>query len=111
MRDDEDRPDGSIARSATGAGLAAHAAFSDLAEAAGAVMRQLCRELGFRLWALTRVSGSTYTVLTTGGDGFPAGPGAQLRWIDTLCHRHALPSGDRRGGAAHHPGRRRRTRL
>src|SRR4051794_37362934 len=87
MRDNEGRPDGPAAHGSTGEGLAAHAAFSDLTEAAGEVMRQLCRELGFRLWALTRVSGSTYTVLTTGGEGFPAGPGEQFRWVDTLCHR------------------------
>ncbi|MDQ1633746.1 MAG: hypothetical protein QOJ32_555 [Frankiaceae bacterium] len=87
MRDDEGRAAGPAAHGPTGDGLAAHAAFSDLAEAAGEVMRQLCRELGFRLWALTRVSGSTYTVLTTGGEGYPAGPGEQFRWVDTLCHR------------------------
>src|SRR3954453_3112261 len=87
MRDDqgwgEGPPDGGTAVGP----LAAHAAFPDLSAAAAEVMRQLCRELGFRLWALTRVSGTTYTVLTTGGEGFPAAPGEQFRWVDTLCHR------------------------
>src|SRR4051794_29292457 len=87
MRVDEGGADGPAGHSSTGDGLAAHAAFSDLTEAAGEVMRQLGRELGFRLWALTRVSGTTYTVLTTGGEGFPAAPGEQFRWVDTLCHR------------------------
>src|SRR4051812_28765493 len=78
---------GPAAPDATAERLVAHAAFSDVTAAAGEGMSQLCRELGFRLWALTRVSGSTYTVLTTGGDGYPAGPGEQFRWVDTLCHR------------------------
>jgi len=87
MRDDQGWGDGPPDGVAAVGPLAAHAAFPDLSSAAAGVLRQLCRELGFRLWALTRVSGTTYTVLTTGGGGFPAAPGGAFRWVDTLCHR------------------------
>lgn len=47
-------------------------------------MLEQLRELGFRSWALTRVTGGTYAILVT-GSGFPAAVGDQLPWTQTLC--------------------------
>jgi diguanylate cyclase len=67
--------------------IAADAAFADVTAAATAVLGQLRRQVGYRFWAFTRVTGDTYLVHTTGDAGFPAGPGEHLPWVDTICHQ------------------------
>ncbi|SDY98211.1 diguanylate cyclase (GGDEF) domain-containing protein [Modestobacter sp. DSM 44400] len=66
---------------------ATHAAFPGVAAATAAVLEQLHTELGFSWWAVTRITGGTYTVLATNTSGFPLSPGEQLTWADTLCRR------------------------
>lgn len=80
-----DAPYGASGGPGTGA-FAAHSPFPDPKVAARAVLSQLRQELGFGAWAVTRVTGGTYVVLATGGDGFPAAPGEQFPWSETLCH-------------------------
>ena len=69
-----------------GRSLGFAAAFTSPAATARAVLGQLRAELGFRWWAVTRLTGGTYVVLHT-GTGSPAGAGQQLAWADTLCRR------------------------
>ena len=71
-----------------GRSLGAVAAFTSPAAAAGAVLELLRAELGFRWWAVTRLTGGTYVVLHA-DPGFPAAAGQQLPWAETLCHRMA----------------------
>ena len=77
---DGSRPDPSV-----GGDLTTYAAFPNLASAAAAVLSFLRAELGFRWWAVSRVTGGTYAVLTTGNSGFPLAAGEQLPWPDSLC--------------------------
>ncbi len=66
-------------------GLAGHAAFRDAAAVSQAVLEHLRAALGFRFWAVTRLTGATSTVVVAGDTGFPVAAGAQLPWDDTLC--------------------------
>ena len=49
------------------------------------MLEELRAELGFRYWAVTRVTGGTYAVLATGATGFPAGIGETWPWAETFC--------------------------
>lgn len=69
----------------TAGDLARHAAFRDVPAAASAVLTHLQGELGFGWWAVSRVTGGTYAVLTTGELGFPLPAGQQLPWAESLC--------------------------
>lgn len=68
-----------------GVDLAAHAPLRDASAASEAVLQHLRAALGFRFWAVTRVTGQTYAVVSTGEAGFPLAPGAQLPWDEALC--------------------------
>ena len=70
---------------APGVDLAAHGPFRDDGQSAGAVLEDLRRTVGFRFWAVTRLTGQTSTIIATGPDGFPAEAGDQVGWADTLC--------------------------
>jgi diguanylate cyclase (GGDEF)-like protein len=65
--------------------LVAHAAYEDPAQACAAVLDQLQREVGFRYWAVTRVTGATYAIVSSGSEGFPGRAGLQVPWAQTLC--------------------------
>ena len=60
--------------------------FVDATEAAAAVLDHLRAEVGFERWAVTRVTGGTYALLPASDPGYPAAPGEQLPWVETLCH-------------------------
>lgn len=68
-----------------GKGLAAHAPFADAGAAADAMLSRLRGEVGFGWWAVTRITGGTYAILSTGRAGFPLRAGEQLAWADSLC--------------------------
>lgn len=88
MPDDRERPPAlDLERPGRpGADLAGQAPYRDVAQAATAVMEDLRRAVGFRSWAMTRVTGQTYVVAAT-APGFPAEPGEQFGWAGTLCRR------------------------
>ena len=71
--------------SGAGGDLTRYVAFPDVATAASAVLAFLRAELGFRWWAVSRVTGGTYAVLTTGDCEFPVAAGQQLPWAESLC--------------------------
>jgi diguanylate cyclase len=56
-------------------------------QAAAAVLSDLRRAVGFRSWAVTRLTGQTYVIAATAPGGFPAGPGEQFAWAETLCRQ------------------------
>ena len=76
-----------LAPAATPLDLSRHAGFRDAALTSAAVLEQLRGAVGFRCWAVTRVTGQTYTVVATGEGGFPARAGEQFRWAQTLCRQ------------------------
>jgi diguanylate cyclase (GGDEF)-like protein len=80
-------PPGAAPSRAPGVDLAAHGPFPDDGQTGGAVLRDLRRTVGFRFWAVTRLTGQTSTIVATGPDGFPARPGDQVGWADTLCRQ------------------------
>ncbi len=70
--------------------LAAHAAYPDAAVASAAVLKQLHGAIGFRFWAVTRVTGQTCQIIATGPEQFPATAGQQFPWSLTLCRQVLL---------------------
>ena len=70
-----------------GVDLAAHGPFRGIEQAAAVVLEDLQRAVGFRFWAVTRVTGQTYVIAAVGALGFPAGTGEQLVWAETLCRQ------------------------
>jgi len=70
--------------------LAAHAAYVDAAVASAAVLKHLHGAVGLRFWAVTRVTGETYTIIATGPEQFPAAVGEQVPWALTLCRQVLL---------------------
>jgi len=70
--------------------LAAHAAYPDAAVASAAVLKQLHGAVGFRFWAVTRVTGQTCQIIATGPEQFPATAGEQFPWSLTLCRQVLL---------------------
>lgn len=70
--------------------LAAHAAYPDAGEASAAVLKHLRRAVGFRFWAVTRVTGQTSAIVTTSPEQFPAEAGEQFPWSQTLCRQVLL---------------------
>jgi len=90
MSSDREEPIDARAEAAgPGLDLSGHAGFPSTATTAAAVLEHLRSAVGFRFWAVTRVTGGTYAVVSTGRAGFPAAVGAQFPWADTLC-RQAL---------------------
>jgi len=79
-------PAGGVEVAGLGVDLADHAPFRHAGQAAAAVLQDLAGVVGFRFWAVTRVTGGTYAIAATGG-GFPARVGEQFPWADTLCRR------------------------
>ncbi len=67
--------------------LSDHVPFRDAPQAAAAVLADLRRAVGFRFWAVTRLTGQTYVIVATAPGGFPAEPGEQLGWTETLCRQ------------------------
>ncbi len=72
---------------APGVDLSDHVPFRDARQAAVAVLGDLRRAVGFRFWAVTRLTGQTYVVAATAPGGFPAEPGEQMAWTETLCRQ------------------------
>lgn len=73
-----------------GLDLAEHSGYSNVAEASASVLESLHEVVGFRFWAVTRVTGQTYAIVSTGQAGFPARPGGQFPWAQTLCRQVVL---------------------
>jgi len=67
--------------------LSDHVPFRDASQASAAVLGDLRRAVGFRFWAVTRLTGQTYVIAATAPGRFPAEPGEQLRWTETLCRQ------------------------
>jgi len=70
--------------------LAAHAAYPDAGVASAAVLKHLHSAVGFRFWAVTRVTGQTCQIIATGPEQFPATAGEQFPWSLTLCRQVLL---------------------
>jgi len=70
--------------------LAAHAAYPDAGVASAAVLKYLHGAVGFRFWAVTRVTGQTCQIIATGPEQFPATAGEQFPWSLTLCRQVLL---------------------
>jgi len=70
--------------------LAEHAAYPDAGVASAAVLEQLHGAVGFRFWAVTRVTGQTCQIIATGPEQFPATAGEQFPWSLTLCRQVLL---------------------
>ena len=66
--------------------LTAHAPYRTVPDACAAVLEQLRDAVGFRSWAVTRVTGATYAIVSTGPE-FPAAVGEQFPWAQTLCRQ------------------------
>ncbi len=73
-----------------GLDLAEHATYSTVTQASATVLESLREVVGFRFWAVTRVTGQTYAIVGTGQAGFPARPGEQFPWAQTLCRQVVL---------------------
>jgi predicted signal transduction protein with EAL and GGDEF domain len=54
------------------------------------VLSYLRSAVGFRFWAVTRVTGQTSAIVATGPEQFPATAGEQLLWSQTLCRQVLL---------------------
>ena len=71
----------------SGLDLTGHAPFAHAGQASQAVLEDLRSGVGFRFWAVTRLTGQTYVIAATGPGSFPAQPGEHFPWADTLCRR------------------------
>lgn len=87
MPNPQERPLADDRAGGPGVDLSDHVPFRDVRQAAAAVLGDLRQTVGFRFWAVTRLTGQTYVVAATGPGGFPAEPGEQLGWTETLCRQ------------------------
>jgi diguanylate cyclase (GGDEF)-like protein len=72
---------------AAGVDLSDYVPFRHVRQAAAAVLGDLRAAVGFRFWAVTRLTGQTYVIAETASGGFPAEPGEQFAWAETLCRQ------------------------
>lgn len=88
MPGDRERPPAADGhQSGQGVDLSQHAPFPDSGQAAAVVLQDLRSTVGFGFWAVTRVTGETYVIVTVGPGSFAALPGEQFAWGDTLCRQ------------------------